>query len=44
MLKVDLVAGGIGVTPLKGMAEYAIDGIPIRLVYSSRSEDDHHVP
>jgi ferredoxin-NADP reductase len=38
-----LVAGGIGVTPLKGMAEYATDSelpIPIRLVYSSRSEDE----
>jgi len=38
-----LVAGGIGVTPLKGMAEYATDRelpIPIRLVYSSRSEDE----
>src|SRR5439155_6285715 len=44
MLKVDLVAGGIGITPLKGMAEYCNRRIPIRLVYSSRSEDDHHVP
>jgi ferredoxin-NADP reductase len=38
-----LVAGGIGVTPLKGMAEYAADWalpIPIRLVYSNRSEDE----
>ena len=38
-----LVAGGIGVTPLKGMAEYATDRgltIPIRLVYSSRGEDE----
>ena len=38
-----LVAGGIGITPLKGMAEYAADKtlpIPIRLVYSSRSEDE----
>ncbi len=38
-----LVAGGIGVTPLKGMAEYAADKsltIPIRLVYSNRSEDE----
>jgi ferredoxin-NADP reductase len=37
-----LVAGGIGVTPLKGMAEYATDRalpIPIRLVYSNPSED-----
>jgi NAD(P)H-flavin reductase len=38
-----LVAGGIGVTPLKGMAEYATDRalpIPIRLVYSNPSEDE----
>src|SRR5437867_9881027 len=38
-----LVAGGIGITPLKGMAEYAADKtlpIPIRLVYSNRSEDE----
>ncbi|UVJ39503.1 ferredoxin--NADP reductase [Arthrobacter sp. CJ23] len=38
-----LIAGGIGVTPLKGMAEYAADRalpIEIRLVYSSRSEDE----
>src|SRR5213596_129252 len=38
-----LLAGGIGVTPLKGMAEYAADKglpIPIRLVYSNRSEDE----
>jgi len=38
-----LVAGGIGITPLKGMAEYAADrGLPIdiRLVYSSRSEEE----
>jgi len=38
-----LVAGGIGITPLKGMAEYAADNalsIPIRLVYSSRSEEE----
>lgn len=38
-----LVAGGIGITPLKGMAEYATDKalpIQIRLVYSSRSEDE----
>ena len=38
-----LVAGGIGVTPLKGMAEYAADQalpIPIRLVYSNQSEDE----
>jgi ferredoxin-NADP reductase len=38
-----LVAGGIGVTPLKGMAEYASDKtlpIPIRLVYSNLNEDE----
>jgi len=38
-----LVAGGIGITPLKGIAEYAGDkklGIPIRLLYSNRTEDD----
>src|SRR5467141_4972343 len=38
-----LLAGGIGITPLKGMAEYASDKtlpIPIRLVYSNRSEDE----
>src|SRR6266545_4495920 len=38
-----LVAGGIGITPLKGMAEYAADrglSIPIRLVYSNRTQDD----
>ncbi len=38
-----LVAGGVGITPLKGMAEYAADKalpIPIRLVYSNRSEDE----
>ena len=38
-----LVAGGIGVTPLKGMAEYATDRelpVAMRLIYSSRSEDD----
>ncbi len=36
-----LVAGGIGITPLKGMAEYAADKklqIPIRLLYSNRTE------
>jgi ferredoxin-NADP reductase len=36
-----LVAGGIGVTPLKDMAEYAADRalpIPIRLVCSNRSD------
>jgi ferredoxin-NADP reductase len=34
-----LVAGGIGITPLKGMAEYAADcslPIPVHLVYSNR--------
>jgi ferredoxin-NADP reductase len=38
-----LIAGGIGVTPLKGMAEYAADRalpIPIRLVYSNPNEDE----
>jgi ferredoxin-NADP reductase len=38
-----LVAGGVGITPFKGMAEYATDKalpIPIRLVYSNRSEDE----
>jgi len=36
-----LLAGGIGITPLKGMAEYAADQalpIDVRLVYSSRDE------
>ena len=38
-----LVAGGIGITPLKGMAEYAADRklqIPIRLLYSNRTRDE----
>lgn len=38
-----LLAGGVGITPLKGMAEYAADKalpIPIRLAYSNRSEDE----
>ncbi|MCI4326848.1 MAG: hypothetical protein L3K16_04335 [Thermoplasmata archaeon] len=38
-----LVAGGIGITPLKGMAEYAADRelpIDVRLVYSNRTEDE----
>ncbi|HEV2137927.1 MAG TPA: FAD-dependent oxidoreductase [Nitrososphaerales archaeon] len=38
-----LLAGGIGITPLKGMAEYASDGalpIPVRLVYSNSDEED----
>ena len=37
-----LVAGGIGITPLKGMAEYAADNalpIQVRLVYSNRAEE-----
>jgi ferredoxin-NADP reductase len=36
-----LVAGGIGITPLKGMVEYATDArlpIPLRLLYSNRTE------
>src|SRR3989442_8235559 len=46
-----LVAGGIGITPLKGMAEFAADKglpLPIRLVYSSRTQTDivyeHQLP
>jgi ferredoxin-NADP reductase len=38
-----MLAGGIGITPLKGMAEYASDKklpIPVRLVYSNRSEGE----
>jgi ferredoxin-NADP reductase len=38
-----LVAGGIGITPLKGMAEYAADRrlpIDVRLAYSSREESE----
>ena len=38
-----LVAGGIGVTPLKGIAEYVADRklkIPVRLLYSNRTEDE----
>ena len=38
-----LVAGGIGITPLKGMAEYATDrklSIPVRLVYSNRTVNE----
>jgi ferredoxin-NADP reductase len=38
-----LIAGGIGITPLKGMGEYATDReleIPVRLVYSSRSVEE----
>ncbi len=36
-----LIAGGIGITPLKGMAEYAADRrlpMEMRLLYSSRNE------
>src|SRR5204862_6424426 len=38
-----LLAGGIGITPLKGMAEYAADRAlpsPIRLIHSNRREDE----
>jgi ferredoxin-NADP reductase len=38
-----LVAGGIGITPLKGMAEFAADRrlpIDVRLVYSNRDEGE----
>jgi ferredoxin-NADP reductase len=38
-----LVAGGIGITPLKGMAEYAADRqlpLDVRLVYSNRNEEE----
>jgi len=38
-----LLAGGIGITPLKGMAEYASDNalpIEVRLVYSNRSGEE----
>jgi glycine betaine catabolism B len=38
-----LLAGGIGITPLKGMAEYAADNalsIAVRLVYSNRTEEE----
>jgi ferredoxin-NADP reductase len=38
-----LVAGGIGITPLKGMAEFAADRqlpIEMRLVYSNRVEEE----
>ncbi|HLM70018.1 MAG TPA: hypothetical protein VN864_04390 [Thermoplasmata archaeon] len=37
------VAGGIGITPLKGMAEYATDRelpIEVRLLYSNRNEEE----
>lgn len=38
-----LIAGGIGITPLKGMAEYATDRrlpIDVALLYSNRSPDE----
>lgn len=38
-----LVAGGIGITPLKGMAEYATDRdleIPVVLLYSNRTSEE----
>jgi ferredoxin-NADP reductase len=38
-----LIGGGIGITPLKGMAEYAFDcklSIPIRLIYSNRTVEE----
>jgi glycine betaine catabolism B len=38
-----LVAGGIGITPLKGMAEFVADRnllIPVRLAYSNRVEGE----
>jgi len=38
-----LVAGGIGITPLKGMAEYAADRqlpLDLRLVYSNRTREE----
>jgi len=38
-----LLAGGIGITPLKGMAEYAADmslPVEVRLVYSNSSEEE----
>src|SRR5438552_13901612 len=38
-----LVAGGIGITPLKGMFEYATDNklpIRVRLLYGNRSEEE----
>lgn len=37
------VAGGIGITPLKGMIEYATDkalDIPLRLLYSNRDQEE----
>jgi ferredoxin-NADP reductase len=38
-----LIGGGIGITPLKGMAEFALDSnlsIPIRLIYSNKSIEE----
>jgi glycine betaine catabolism B len=38
-----LVAGGIGITPLKGMAEFAADRhlpLDVRLLYSNRNEEE----
>jgi len=38
-----LIAGGIGITPLKGMAEFATDRrleIPVRLLYSNRTAEE----
>ncbi len=38
-----MLAGGIGITPLKGMVEYATDRgleIPVELVYSNRSVEE----
>ena len=38
-----LIAGGIGITPLKGMAEYAADKkleIPVHLLYSNRTVEE----
>jgi ferredoxin-NADP reductase len=38
-----LVGGGIGITPLKGMAEYAADSklsLPVRLIYSNRNVEE----
>lgn len=38
-----LVAGGIGITPLKGMLQYVVDrglDLPVRLLYGNRSADE----
>lgn len=38
-----LVAGGIGITPLKGMAEFAADeglDVPVRLLYTNRTREE----